>query len=60
MLPGGFINATLGSSLTNVASAQFVVALTAFILLALVPTIYRAVRRRQERSISIGGADPPE
>ena len=49
MLPGGFINATLGSSLTNVASAQFVVALLAFTLLALAPTIYRAVKRRRER-----------
>lgn len=45
MAPGGFISALLGSSLEDIASLQFVVALGAFILLALVPLIYRRVKK---------------
>jgi uncharacterized membrane protein YdjX (TVP38/TMEM64 family) len=45
MAPGGFINALLGSSLENVVSIQFFAALGAFILLALVPLIYRRIKK---------------
>jgi uncharacterized membrane protein YdjX (TVP38/TMEM64 family) len=45
MAPGGFINALLGSSLENVVSVQFFAALGAFLLLALVPLIYRRIRK---------------
>jgi len=45
MAPGGFINALLGSSLENVVSVQFFAALTAFVLLALVPLIYRRIKK---------------
>ena len=48
MLPGGFINATLGSSLTNIASFQFVLAVVAFVLLMLAPVIYKTVKRRRD------------
>ena len=46
MIPGGFINAVMGSSLENVASVQFIVALGAFILLALVPLIYMKMKKK--------------
>jgi uncharacterized membrane protein YdjX (TVP38/TMEM64 family) len=45
MIPGGFINAVLGSSLEDIVSVQFFAALGAFILLALVPLIYRRIKR---------------
>ncbi len=45
MIPGGFINALLGSSLENIISVQFFAALGAFILLALVPLIYRRIKK---------------
>lgn len=45
MAPGGFISALLGSSLENIVSVQFFVALGAFILLALVPLIYRKIKK---------------
>jgi uncharacterized membrane protein YdjX (TVP38/TMEM64 family) len=45
MVPGGFINALLGSSLENILSVQFFAALGAFILLALVPLIYRRIKK---------------
>ncbi len=48
MIPGGFINAVMGSSLENVASFQFFAALGAFILLALVPLIYRKIKKNKE------------
>ena len=44
MIPGGFINALLGSSLENVISVQFFAALGAFILLAFIPLIYKRIR----------------
>jgi uncharacterized membrane protein YdjX (TVP38/TMEM64 family) len=47
MAPGGFINALLGSSLEDVISIQFFVALGAFILLAFIPLIYRAIHKRR-------------
>jgi uncharacterized membrane protein YdjX (TVP38/TMEM64 family) len=48
MLPGGFINAFLGSSLENPISIQFFVALGFFILLLFIPTIYMRVKRKKE------------
>lgn len=47
MAPGGFINALLGDSLENIVSVQFFAALGAFILLMLVPLIYRKVKGRK-------------
>jgi len=49
MIPGGFINALLGSSLEDVISVQFFVALGAFILLAFIPLIYRVINKRRGR-----------
>ena len=46
MLPGGFINAMLGSSLENIISWQFFLALGAFILLMLIPLIYRKIKKK--------------
>jgi len=48
MIPGAFISASLGSSLTNVRSAQFLVALAAFILLALIPVFQKMFAKRRE------------
>jgi uncharacterized membrane protein YdjX (TVP38/TMEM64 family) len=45
MIPGGFINALLGSSLENIISVQFFLALGAFILLAFIPLIYKAINK---------------
>jgi uncharacterized membrane protein YdjX (TVP38/TMEM64 family) len=45
MIPGSFVSAFLGDSLTNVRSPQFIVALSVFVLLALVPLFSRWVRR---------------
>lgn len=50
MAPGGFVNAMLGSSLDNVVSAQFFIALGLFVLIMLVPTIYRKVKKRHPPS----------
>lgn len=52
MVPGGFINATLGSSLENIISVQFFAALGFFILLMFVPTIYKAIKKRKNRNDS--------
>ena len=52
MAPGGFINATLGSSLEKIISVQFFIALAVFILLMFIPTIYKAIKKRR-------GGDPP-
>lgn len=46
MIPGGFINATLGSSLENIISIQFFVALAIFILMMFIPSIYRTIQRK--------------
>jgi uncharacterized membrane protein YdjX (TVP38/TMEM64 family) len=48
MAPGGFIGATLGSSLENIMSVQFFVALGAFVLLILVPLIYKKIKKKRE------------
>lgn len=45
MAPGGFINAMLGSSLDNILSVQFFLALGIFILLMFAPAIYKAIAR---------------
>jgi uncharacterized membrane protein YdjX (TVP38/TMEM64 family) len=45
MAPGGFITALLGSSLEDIISVQFFAALGAFILLALIPLIYRRIKK---------------
>jgi uncharacterized membrane protein YdjX (TVP38/TMEM64 family) len=44
MIPGGFINAFLGSSLDNIISTQFFLALGLFVLLMFVPLIYKKVK----------------
>ncbi len=49
MAPGGFINATLGESLENPLSVQFFVALGFFVLLMLVPTIYKALTGKKSQ-----------
>ena len=46
MIPGSFVSALLGDSLTDVRSPQFLIALGAFALLALIPTLAKAFRRR--------------
>lgn len=47
MVPGGFINAMLGSSLENIISVQFFAALGFFILLMFIPTIYKAIKKKR-------------
>jgi len=47
MIPGGFINALMGSSLENVISVQFFVALGVFLLLMFVPAIYKLIKRKK-------------
>ncbi|MDW7680384.1 MAG: TVP38/TMEM64 family protein [bacterium] len=47
MAPGGFINATLGSSLENIISVQFFAALGFFILLMFIPTMYKKIRPKR-------------
>lgn len=49
MTPGGFINAYLGSSLENVISVQFFVALGFFILLMFLPSIYKKIRKKRKK-----------
>lgn len=44
MVPGGFINALLGSSLDNIISVQFFAALGFFVLLMFIPSIYKKVK----------------
>jgi uncharacterized membrane protein YdjX (TVP38/TMEM64 family) len=51
MAPAGFVVASLGSSLPQPKSLQFIVSLGLFALLVLAPVIYKAVRR------SVGGKD---
>ena len=48
MIPGGFINAVLGSSLEKIVSVQFFAALGAFIALMFVPTIYRKIKKTRQ------------
>jgi uncharacterized membrane protein YdjX (TVP38/TMEM64 family) len=54
MIPGGFINALLGSSLEDIFSLQFFAALGAFILLAFIPLIYRRFKRSSSENDEAG------
>jgi uncharacterized membrane protein YdjX (TVP38/TMEM64 family) len=45
MVPGGFISATLGDSLENPMSYQFFIALGFFLLLILIPVIYKKIKK---------------
>ena len=49
MIPGGFINALMGSSLENVISVQFFAALGVFILLMFIPGIYKLIKRKRKK-----------
>jgi uncharacterized membrane protein YdjX (TVP38/TMEM64 family) len=51
MAPGGFISALLGSSLDNIMSVQFFVALGIFILLMFIPSIYKTIIRKKEKLV---------
>jgi uncharacterized membrane protein YdjX (TVP38/TMEM64 family) len=53
MVPGGFINALLGSSLENIISVQFFAALGIFILLMFIPAIYKLVHRKRGRQVGL-------
>ena len=53
MAPGGFINAMLGSSLENIISVQFFVALGIFILLMFLPSIYKMIKKRKGENLAI-------
>lgn len=53
MIPGGFINALLGSSLENIISIQFFVALGCFILLMLIPTFYKIIKKRKPKNANM-------
>ncbi len=48
MIPGAFINAFLGSSIENVMSIQFFVALGLLLLLMAVPAIYRIRKKAKQ------------
>ncbi len=56
MIPGGFINATLGSSLENILSVQFFAALGIFILLMFVPTFYKKIKKKRQSKIAANSA----
>lgn len=49
MLPGGFITNFLGSSLDDLKSPKFIIALSAFVLLMFVPFIYKKIKRSTPR-----------
>ena len=49
MVPGGFVNALLGSSLENIISVQFFVALGLFFLLMLIPVFYKKWVKRGDK-----------
>ncbi len=51
MVPGGFINAMLGSSLENIISVQFFAAIGVFILLMFIPTIYKAIKKKKSGAV---------
>lgn len=55
MVPGAFINANIGASLENVMSVQFFVAIGAFLLLMLVPLIYRKIKKSPGGETAGGG-----
>ncbi len=50
MAPGGFINAMLGSSLDNIISVQFFVALGLFVLLMFIPALYKKLKSTRAAS----------
>ena len=56
MAPGGFINATLGSSLEKIVSIQFFAALGFFILLMFIPTIYKKLKRKRSEEVAAESA----
>jgi uncharacterized membrane protein YdjX (TVP38/TMEM64 family) len=56
MAPGGFINATLGSSLENILSIQFFAALVFFILMLFIPTIYKKIKKKKTGDAAIESA----
>jgi len=56
MIPGGFINAMLGSSLENIISVQFFAALGFFILLMFIPTIYKAIKKKTNGGAALKAA----
>ncbi len=47
MIPGGFVNALVGDSLGDPLSVQFLIAVGAFVILMLVPTIYKLIQRKR-------------
>ena len=49
MIPGGFINAVLGSSLENIISLKFFIALGVFIALMFVPLIYKKIKNKKPK-----------
>lgn len=53
MVPGGFINAMLGSSLENIISIQFFASLGFFILLMFIPTIYKAIKKKKNGDVAM-------
>lgn len=57
MIPGGFVNALLGSSLTNVLSAQFFIAIGLFIMLMFIPAIYKFIKKRRGQKPDLPGMD---
>ena len=56
MVPGGFINAMLGSSLENIISVQFFAAIGVFILLMFIPTIYKAIKKKTNGDAALRAA----
>ena len=57
MIPGGFINALLGSSLDNIVSVQFFAALGGFVLLMLIPAIYTWLKKKKNARKQTSEAD---
>jgi uncharacterized membrane protein YdjX (TVP38/TMEM64 family) len=53
MIPGGFINAFLGSSLENIVSIQFFVALGIFFVAIFVPLIYRRIQKSKKKKATM-------
>ncbi|MDY6933923.1 MAG: TVP38/TMEM64 family protein [Spirochaetota bacterium] len=53
MIPGGFINAMLGSSLEDIISVQFFAALSIFVLMMFIPAIFKSIKKRREHKLEI-------
>jgi len=47
MIPGGFVNALVGDSLENPISIQFLIAVAAFGLLMIIPTVYKIIQKKR-------------